>query len=60
MPDLAKSWEIIDQGKEYIFRLHENVSFHDGTLCDAEAVKWNFDDMLKQGSASWVYAFFTG
>ena len=60
VPDLAKSWEIIDQGKEYIFHLHENVTFHDGTPCDAKAVKWNFDDMLKQGSASWVYAFFTG
>jgi peptide/nickel transport system substrate-binding protein len=59
VPDLAKSWEIIDQGKEYIFQLHENVTFHDGTACDAEAVKWNFDDMLQKGSASWVYAFFT-
>jgi peptide/nickel transport system substrate-binding protein len=58
-PDLAKSWEIVDKGKEYIFHLHENVTFHDGTDCDAEAVKWNFDDMLKQQSASWVYAFFT-
>jgi len=59
VPDLAKSWEIIDKGKEYIFHLQENVTFHDGTACDAEAVKWNFDDMLKQGPASWVYAFFT-
>jgi len=59
VPDLAKSWEIIDQGKEYLFHLQENVTFHDGTACDAEAVKWNFDDMLKQGPASWVYAFFT-
>jgi peptide/nickel transport system substrate-binding protein len=58
--DLAQSWEIIDQGKAYLFRLHEHVTFHDGTPCDAAAVKWNFDDMLKQGSASWVYAFFTG
>ena len=49
VPDLAKSWEIIDQGKEYVFHLHENVKFHDGTECDAEAVKWNFDDMLDQG-----------
>jgi peptide/nickel transport system substrate-binding protein len=59
VPDLAKSWEIIDKGKEYIFHLHENVKFHDGTDCDAEAVKWNFDDMLEKGPASWVYAYFT-
>ena len=57
-PDLAKSWDIIDKGKEYVFHLHENVKFHDGTACDAEAVKWNFDDMLKRGKQSWVYVYF--
>ena len=57
-PDLAQSWEIIDKGKEYIFHLHEDVIFHDGTPCDAKAVKWNFDDMLKRGKSSWVYVYF--
>ena len=60
VPDLANPGRSSIRGKEYIFHLHENVTFHDGTACDAKAVKWNFDDMLKQGSASWVYAFFTG
>ena len=59
VPDLAKSWEIIDKGKEYVFHLHENVKFHDGTNCDAAAVKWNFDDMLTRGTKSWVYVYFT-
>jgi ABC-type transport system substrate-binding protein len=59
VPDLAQSWEIIDKGKEYVFHLHENVKFHDGTDCDAEAVKWNFDDMLQRGSKSWVNVYFT-
>jgi ABC-type transport system substrate-binding protein len=59
VPDLAKSWEIIDNGKEYVFHLHENVKFHDGTACDAEAVKWNFDDMLSRGTKSWVGVYFT-
>ena len=58
VPDLAKSWEVVDKGKEYIFKLHENVKFHDGTACDAEAVKWNFDDMLEKGATSWVYGYF--
>jgi len=31
VPDLAQSWEAIDKGKEYVFHLHENVMFHDGT-----------------------------
>jgi peptide/nickel transport system substrate-binding protein len=58
VPDLAKSWEILGDGKEYVFHLHENVTFHDGTACDAEAVKWNFDDMLTRGTKSWVYVYF--
>jgi peptide/nickel transport system substrate-binding protein len=58
VPDLAKSWEIIGDGKEYVFHLHENVTFHDGTVCDAEAVKWNFDDMLQREGKSWVYIYF--
>jgi peptide/nickel transport system substrate-binding protein len=57
-PDLAKSWEILGGGTEYVFKLHENVKFHDGTNCDAEAVKWNFDDMIKRGTKSWVYVYF--
>jgi len=59
VPDLAKSWEIIGGGKEYVFHLYEHVKFHDGTDCDAEAVKWNFDDMLSRGTKSWVYVYFT-
>jgi len=59
VPDLATSWEIIDNGKEYVFHLHENVKFHDGTECDAEAVKWNFDDMLSRGTKAWVGVYFT-
>jgi peptide/nickel transport system substrate-binding protein len=57
-PDLAKSWEVIDGGKAYVFHLHENVKFHDGTECDAAAVKWNFDELLAQGKKAWVYVYF--
>ena len=46
VPDLAQSWEVIDKGKEYVFHLHKDVMFHDGTPCDAAVVKWNFDDLL--------------
>ncbi len=58
VPDLAKSWEILGGGKEYIFHLHKNVKFHDGTDCDAAAIKWNFDDMITRGKKSWVYVYY--
>jgi peptide/nickel transport system substrate-binding protein len=42
VPDLAESWEILEDGKVYVFRLHKGVKFHDGTDFDAEAVQWNY------------------
>ncbi|MGB8622091.1 MAG: ABC transporter substrate-binding protein [Paracoccaceae bacterium] len=46
-PALAKSWEISDDGTEYTFHLRDGVKFHDGSDFNAEAVKFNFDRMLK-------------
>lgn len=42
-PGLAKSWEISEDGKKYVFHLRDDVKFHDGTPFNAEAVKFNFD-----------------
>ncbi len=47
-PALASRWEISDDGRRYTFRLRENVRFHDGTAFDADAVKFNFERMLRQ------------
>ncbi len=41
-PSLAKSWKISDDKKTITFKLHEGVTFHDGTPFDAEAVKFNY------------------
>ncbi|HET7627037.1 MAG TPA: ABC transporter substrate-binding protein [Bacillales bacterium] len=46
VPELAKSWEITNGGKTYVFNLQEGVKFHDGTPFNAEAVKFNFERML--------------
>lgn len=43
VPALAKRWEMSPDGKVFTFYLQDNVKFHDGTPCDAEAVKLNFE-----------------
>ncbi|QOL80981.1 ABC transporter substrate-binding protein [Pseudooceanicola spongiae] len=47
-PALASSWDINEDGTLYTFHLREGVTFHDGSDFDAEAVKFNFDRMLKE------------
>lgn len=48
LPSLAESWTISDDGTVYTFKLREDVTFHDGTAFNAEAVKFNFDRMLNK------------
>jgi peptide/nickel transport system substrate-binding protein len=43
VPALAKNWAVSPDGRRYTFTLREGVRFHDGTLLDASAVKFNFD-----------------
>lgn len=43
-PMLAESWEANDDNTSFTFTLPENVLFHDGTVCDAQAVK---DSMVR-------------
>lgn len=51
VPDLAESWTTPDS-RTYVFKLRANVKFHDGTVCDAAAVKRNFDWILDPANAS--------
>jgi ABC-type transport system substrate-binding protein len=46
VPDLAAFWEALEAGQVYVFRLHKGVKFHDGTDCDAAAVKWNLERVI--------------
>lgn len=59
VPDLAESWEIKADGKEIIFHLHKNIHFHDGTPCDAGAVKFSFERIMDPNNNSPYSRFFT-
>ncbi|WP_134323325.1 ABC transporter substrate-binding protein [Cumulibacter soli] len=50
VPMLAESWEPNDDGTVLTMHLKEDVSFTDGTPFDAEAVKFNLDRALEEGS----------
>lgn len=52
VPNLAKSWEISDDGLEVTFVLQEGVTFHDGTPFNAEAVKFTFDRFIDEATGN--------
>lgn len=45
-PGLAESWSISEDGKTYTFKIRKNVTFSDGEICDANAIKANFDAII--------------
>lgn len=47
---LAESWEISEDGKVYTFHIRPDVYFTDGELCDAYAIKANFDAVIDNKS----------
>jgi nickel transport system substrate-binding protein len=54
-PHLAESWTISPDGKEYTFKLRQNVKFSDGTPFNAAIVKKNFDAVMKNfKNHSWL------
>lgn len=42
VPDLAEKWDMPDD-KTHVFTLRKGVKFHNGDVCDAEAVKWSLE-----------------
>jgi ABC-type transport system substrate-binding protein len=45
---LTERWEVSEDGKLVTFYLKEGVTFHDGSDFDAEALKWWFEEMVKE------------
>ena len=44
---LAESWDISDDGKTYTFHIRDGVKFSNGEVCDANAIKANFDAIIE-------------
>ena len=51
-PFLATSWEVSEDGLEYTFHLREDVTFHDGTPLNAQAVQATFERIMDPATAS--------
>ena len=52
VPDLAESWEVLDEGTRWRFHLRPDVRFHDGHTLTADDVVWTFGTLLDGRVAS--------
>ncbi|MGB1387960.1 MAG: ABC transporter substrate-binding protein [Paracoccaceae bacterium] len=59
VPGLAASWDISDDGLTYTFKLHDGVTFHDGSTMDAEDVKFSLDRARAEDSTNAQKALFS-
>lgn len=60
-PLLAESWELAPDGLSMSFQLRQDVTFHDGTPLDAEAVRFTFERLQQPQSVdSPIYEDFQG
>lgn len=64
LPSLAESWKMSEDGKTWVFKIRDDIKFHDGSKLDATAVSFNFhrwmdiDSPYHAGHFSyWSYSF---
>lgn len=47
-PALASSWEVSEDGLDYVFHLQDGVTFHDGTPWNADALIFNLNRYMDE------------
>ncbi|HEX6988161.1 MAG TPA: ABC transporter substrate-binding protein [Bacillota bacterium] len=53
IPDLAREWDVSDDGLTYTFHLHPDARWHDGEPVTSADVKWTYEAILaNQGLAA--------
>ncbi|MCA9858622.1 MAG: hypothetical protein KC438_02830 [Thermomicrobiales bacterium] len=51
---LATEWEATSE-TDWVFKLREGVTFHDGTPLDAEAIRYNVERITEPGFQDWAF-----
>lgn len=57
LPGVAKSWEIKDEGKKYIFHLRKDLNFNDGKKLTSKEIKYNFLDVTVERPDSYTIIY---
>ena len=52
VPGLAERWDVSEDGRSYTFHLRDDVTFHDGTPFNAQAVQFNLDRIANPDTMS--------
>jgi len=53
-PNLAKKWEVSEDGLTFTFYLRDDVKFHDGSMMTAQDVKFTFDSIFDDKHEAYV------
>jgi len=52
VPNLAKAWTVSPDGTEVVFELNDGIKCHDGSVFDADDVKWTIDRAFDKDNPS--------
>jgi ABC-type oligopeptide transport system substrate-binding subunit/class 3 adenylate cyclase/type II secretory pathway predicted ATPase ExeA len=52
VPHVARSWEVLDGGRRYVFHLRDDVRWTDGTPVTADDFEWTWKRFLAPSTAS--------